>query len=840
MDFILAPAEIGRELARIARHPYLNGAEPAAETATLGEPAPSLPDAERLQREADRLLLARYSPAGVLVDEALNILQFRGKTGPYLEPPSGPATLNLQKFARPGLLVALGAALGQVKQDGTPVRKAGLPLEIEGRRREITLEVIPVKVAPGENRYYLILFEEAVPALPPAGRPRPLAALWAELTRAARGGDRPVHTDQEAREVLQLKRELEATRDYIQRMMEEHEAANEELKSAQEELLSSNEEFQSTNEELETAKEELQSVNEELITTSEELRHRNRELFEVNDALTQARDYAEAIVETVREPLLVLDGNLRVLRANCSFYQLFQTTPEKTEGAFIYRLGNREWDLPALRQMLEEILPKDLAFQDYEVTQVFPAIGEKTMRLNARRLEWKGRTPALILLAIEDITAHKHTAEALQQARDELEMRVQERTAVLKAEILERARAEEALFAEKEQLRITLAAIGDGVITTGPQGRVESLNRVAEQLTGQTEAQAQGRPLAEVFKIVNDDTREPADDPMQRCLREGEIIGLADHSLLLRPDGTEIAIEDSAAPILNRAGRMAGVVLIFRDVTEKRRNARELHYQASHDALTGLINRHEFERRLQRVLKTSNGEHALLYLDLDQFKIVNDTCGHTAGDELLHQLATLMATQVRKRDTLARLGGDEFGVLLEHCSVEQALRLAQTLQQTVQDFRFTCDNKHFTAGVSIGLVPIPQGGDTLAQVLSAADSACYAAKDKGRNRIHVYAASDEELTQRHGQMQWIPRLHQALADGHLRLYFQPIVPVTGEVAGGVHGELLLRLVGEDGQIVSPGSFLPAAERYHQVQPLDRWVIRAALAAMCALKRPHRS
>jgi diguanylate cyclase (GGDEF)-like protein/PAS domain S-box-containing protein len=472
------------------------------------------------------------------------------------------------------------------------------------------------------------------------------------------------------------------------------------------------------------------------------------------------------------------------------------------------------------------------------VTQVFPAIGEKTMRLNARRLEWKRRTPALILLAIEDITARKHAAEALQQARDELEMRVQERTAALKAEILERARAEEALFAEKEQLRITLAAIGDGVITTGSQGRVESLNRVAEQLTGQTEAQAQGRPLAEVFKIVNDDTREPADDPVQRCLREGEIVELADHSLLLRPDGTEIAIEDSAAPILNRAGRMAGVVLIFRDVTEKRRNARELHYQASHDALTGLINRHEFERRLQRVLKTSDGEHALLYLDLDQFKIVNDTCGHTAGDELLRQLATLMATQVRKRDTLARLGGDEFGVLLEHCSVEQALRLAQTLQQTVQDFRFTCDNKHFTAGVSIGLVPIPQGGDTLAQVLSAADSACYAAKDKGRNRIHVYAASDEELTQRHGQMQWIPRLHQALADGHLRLYFQPIVPVTGEVTGGVHGELLLRLVGEDGQIVSPGSFLPAAERYHQVQPLDRWVIRAALAAVRTQAAPR--
>jgi two-component system, chemotaxis family, CheB/CheR fusion protein len=300
----------------------------------LPEPAPSPPDAERLQREADRLLLARYSPAGVLVDESLNILQFRGKTGPYLEPPNGPATLNLQKFARPGLLVALGAALAQVKRDGAPVRHAGLPLEIEGQRREITLEVIPVKAAPGENPYYLILFEEAVPALPPAGRPRPLAALWAALTRAAHGGDRPVHTDHEAREVLQLKRELEATRDYIQRMIEEHEAANEELKSTQEELLSSNEEFQSTNEELETAKEELQSVNEELTTTTEELRQRNSELFEVNDALTQARDYAEAIVETVRQPLLVLDGNLRVLRANRFFYQVFQTTPEKTEGAF--------------------------------------------------------------------------------------------------------------------------------------------------------------------------------------------------------------------------------------------------------------------------------------------------------------------------------------------------------------------------------------------------------------------------------------------------------------------------------------------------------------------------
>jgi two-component system, chemotaxis family, CheB/CheR fusion protein len=375
------------------------------------EPAPSLPDAERLQREADRLLLARYAPAGVLVDEVLNILQFRGETGAYLTHPPGPATLNLKKLARPGLLVALGAALAQVKQDGVPVRKAGLPLEIEGRRREINLEVIPVKAAPGENRYYLILFEEAVPTLPPAGRPRPLAALWAKLTGAARSGDRPAHADQGAGEVLQLKGALEATRDYIQRMIEEHEAAQEELKSTQEELLSSNEEFQSTNEELETAKEELQSVNEELSTTNEELRQRNRELFEVNEALTQARDYVEAIVETMRQPLLVLDGDLRVLRANRSFYQVFQTTPEKTENAFIYGLGNREWDLPALRQMLEEILPQDLAFQDYEVTQVFPAIGEKTMRLNACRLEWKGRTPALILLAIEDITERKAAME---------------------------------------------------------------------------------------------------------------------------------------------------------------------------------------------------------------------------------------------------------------------------------------------------------------------------------------------------------------------------------------------------------------------------------------------
>jgi diguanylate cyclase (GGDEF)-like protein/PAS domain S-box-containing protein len=420
----------------------------------------------------------------------------------------------------------------------------------------------------------------------------------------------------------------------------------------------------------------------------------------------------------------------------------------------------------------------------------------------------------------------------------QLESRVRERTfelartvSVLQREIAERQRVENTLFDEKERIEVTLASIGDAVITTDLAGCVDYLNRSAEQLTGWPQVEAEGRLLRQVLNIVDENTRQPADDAAERCLQEDRIVGLASNTLLICRDGQEISIDYSAAPINDHEGAKIGCVLVFRDVTEARRAAHQLSYQASHDALTGLVNRREFERRLERILATGLPEesHAVVYLDLDQFKVVNDTCGHVAGDELLRQVGAVLVSQVRRRDTLARLGGDEFGVLLEHCQQGQALRIAHQMREAVQDLRFVWQDRGFTIGASIGLVPIGPGVDTVATVFRAADDACYAAKEQGRNRVHLYEPDDHELAQRHGEMQWVPRIQEALAESRFTLFYQPIIAL-GE-GGRAHGEVLLRLLDHNGDLIPPSAFIPAAERYNQMPAIDRWVIRSVFAAL---------
>ena len=420
------------------------------------------------------------------------------------------------------------------------------------------------------------------------------------------------------------------------------------------------------------------------------------------------------------------------------------------------------------------------------------------------------------------------TEDALRRAYDDLEGKVQERTAQL-------ARANDVLRTEKELFRVTLASIGDAVITTDATARVTYLNTVAERLTGWDDLAARGRPLIEIFHIVDEVTREPAKDPVDRCLQGDESVGPGNRSLLICRDQRELNIDMSVAPIRDSNSASIGVVLVFRDVTGERKLAQQLSHQATHDTLTGLVNRGEFERRLTHLLDSASPyvPHALLYLDLDQFKVVNDTCGHAAGDDLLRQVSALLRTKLRARDTLARLGGDEFGVLLEHCSVVEAKRVAHSLREVLQGFRFGWNDKSFTVGVSIGLVPLVQAGETLAAVFSAADSSCYAAKEKGRNRVHVYRPDDTVLAQRDGEMRWMPRIQQALSDERFRLYYQPIIPMGSTALNGAHGEILLRMLDETGRIVLPDAFLPAAERYGLMPAVDRWVVRRSLEALSA-------
>ena len=398
------------------------------------------------------------------------------------------------------------------------------------------------------------------------------------------------------------------------------------------------------------------------------------------------------------------------------------------------------------------------------------------------------------------------------------------------SDITERKRAEMAIHEAKERAEVTLKSIADAVITTDGDGRVDYMNPVAEQLTGWSMQQASGRPATEIIQILDETTGEQVEDPVTICLREKCVTELGQHSILVDRFGEQIAIQDSAAPIRDRRGQVMGSVMVFHDVNKERNLRRQLAYQASHDPLTGLINRREFEIRLQEALDASRETpgltHVLLYLDLDQFKIVNDTCGHSAGDQLLQQLTALITRRVRVSDIVCRLGGDEFGLLLSDCSLERAVEVADSLRQAIREYRFFWQDAAFDIGVSIGVVTVTDESESVAAMLSAADVACYAAKDQGRNRLHVYQHGD--AAERHAEMQWVSHVTRAIEDDRLELYFQPIVPIGEKKETRGHYELLIRLRDERGRLVSPQSFIPAAERYNLMPALDRWVLRYAL------------
>ena len=333
--------------------------------------------------------------------------------------------------------------------------------------------------------------------------------------------------------------------------------------------------------------------------------------------------------------------------------------------------------------------------------------------------------------------------------------------------ITERKLLEQKLFAEKELAQVTLKSIGDAVITTDASGKVQYVNPVAERLTGWSTAEATGKPSVEILQTIDRFTRKPIANPVDLVLQENRIYEFDNDTLLISRDGSEYAVENSAAPIHDSQGRLIGVVVVFHDVTQSRNLAQELSWQATHDSLTGLYNRRKFEEEVNLAITDSqknNTCHALCYLDLDRFKIVNDTCGHVAGDELLKQITKLLKQRIRGSDIFARLGGDEFGLLLNQCSTEIAHKIANQLRQLVQNFCFTWEDKIFKIGVSIGLVTIDSTTANLTNVLSTADAACYAAKEKGRNCVHLYHEKDTVVAQQRGERQWIEKLNRALEE----------------------------------------------------------------------------
>jgi diguanylate cyclase (GGDEF)-like protein/PAS domain S-box-containing protein len=392
-------------------------------------------------------------------------------------------------------------------------------------------------------------------------------------------------------------------------------------------------------------------------------------------------------------------------------------------------------------------------------------------------------------------------------------------------------RATDALFEQKERAEVTLQSIGDAVVTVDAQCQVEFLNPAAEKLLGWMLDTAKGRPLTEILLLVDSAAGRPALSTMLPALAENRTVTFDREVDVVRRDGCKIGIDERAAPIHDAEGRVVGGVLILRDVSSARGLARARSWEAAHDSLTKLANRREFERQVELAAHSvgdAGKQHVVCYMDLDQFKVVNDTCGHAAGDSLLIRIAELLSSRTRASDTLARLGGDEFGLLLEGCSLDRAELICADLLAAVQDFRFHWQGKVFTVGVSIG-VAIVEADNTAIENLGAADTACYWAKEKGRNRTCVYRRGDGALEARRQQVGWIARIQAALAEDRFVLYQQQYLALAPAAEGSTHLEVLLRMVDEHGDTIPPGSFLPAAERYNLMPAIDRWVVRKVFA-----------
>lgn len=400
------------------------------------------------------------------------------------------------------------------------------------------------------------------------------------------------------------------------------------------------------------------------------------------------------------------------------------------------------------------------------------------------------------------------------------------------AQLREKEHADDTLFIEKSKAQITLEAIGEGVITTDINGFISYLNPAAENLLGVNMNYAAGIHLHEIFHIKTISEKENINYPISSCLEEGKPVHHDDSMILLGADGTEFIIRDNAAPLRTRDGKITGMVLVFHDFTHIQRISDQLTYQATHDELTGLKNRREFERRLKDLITTSDfetKEHALCFLDLDHFKIVNDTCGHIAGDTLLKEVSQLLCSQVRHNDLVARLGGDEFGIILVNCPLKQAVLIAENIKNAVKQYQCTWDQHVFEIGVSIGLMPITSTDCSSAEIMINADAACYIAKDNGKNRVHIYQATDHEFLQHHNEMHWLQKINQALDKDDFELYCQAIVP-GNDATTEFKYEVLLRLQ-DDGKLILPGYFLPAAEHYNLMPEIDRWVIKTFITQL---------
>lgn len=393
-----------------------------------------------------------------------------------------------------------------------------------------------------------------------------------------------------------------------------------------------------------------------------------------------------------------------------------------------------------------------------------------------------------------------------------------------------RRETEDALKREREHLSAAMDSVTNGLIMTDAAGCLCYLNPVAEEMCGWVMDEVRGQPVNRLLTLMDARQQRPVEDPVQRCLAEAQVVRPPGYVHLLHRAGGDFTVEVTVTPVMTDAGELLGTAVVLNDVTRLHGLARLVDHRDSHDPITGLENRSAFEGHLLDAIEEARREdlhHVFCHLDVDNFRMVNDVCGHQGGDQLLQQLAQLLARRIRRSDILARLGGDEFGLLLQNCRLLKAEQIAEGLRRAVQTFRFDWEGDEVNVTLSIGLVPISNETRRMGKVLSAADLACYMAKDLGRNRIHVFASDDSVLAHRHGEKQWLIRIRNALSQDRLLLYYQPTAAL-GKRHQESYGEILLRMLGDDNSIITPGAFLPVAEHFQLMPEIDRWVVHNAL------------
>ncbi|MEX0709489.1 MAG: EAL domain-containing protein [Woeseia sp.] len=523
------------------------------------------------------------------------------------------------------------------------------------------------------------------------------------------------------------------------------------------------------------------------------------------EILDRDRLFAD-FVRTIPEIVLIHDD--RILLANDSAASLIGLSPDQLEGRQIADLVK-----PAYRALFRKTISRKLAGQSVP------------NRLEIQLIN--GNDQGLWVEAQSSTIEYRGSEVILTIARD----------------VSYRKSLEVSLSRSKRQAQYTLESISEGVITTDNEGRIDYMNRAAEGMTGADRGSAAGLRISDIFSLIDEGDRRSLGDPVERCLAMRRRVNMGRRALLVSRDGEqEHSIEITASPIKGPGNSISGTVVVFHDVSEIRGLTRQMSYQATHDPLTALINRREFERRLQEAMDavhTEEGVHILCYMDLDRFKAVNDSCGHLAGDNMLREIAALIKDQVRDSDFVGRLGGDEFGTLLIGCPIEKAGQIAADICNAVSDYRFVWKDKIFNVGISIGLVEITQTSGTLQDIMSAADSACYVAKQRGRGQVHVYSARDEAIARERGDIQWLRQMQSALHEDRFELAVQPII-ATGGQEGGPAFEVLIRLPDERGRIANSAEFLRPAERYQLMPQIDRWVVSATLAAINVgeIRLPH--